>query len=268
VTDEELDAALDGLYAVPPAGFVAERDRIVKALKAAGRRDDAADVTRLARPSPAAWALNQVARTDPGAVCAWMDAASDLRGATKDPAAAGGEGIRGAMAAHREATGRLTSLAAARAEEHGIPLSPANADRVRTLLQEASADAEAAAWVRGGRLTGAPAPATGAPPSPPSPARKPKGPDPADVARAARRAELELRVAELSADVERRQAERDQLDAAAATAAERLEAARRGLRRAESEAAAARGALSDAEFAAVEAERELEQLRAVLHRDG
>jgi hypothetical protein len=55
-----LEHELDGLYRAPAAAFVTERNRIAKALKQAGRKDDADAVARLAKPSPVAWGVNQL----------------------------------------------------------------------------------------------------------------------------------------------------------------------------------------------------------------
>ncbi|MBA2280587.1 MAG: hypothetical protein H0W25_05030, partial [Acidimicrobiia bacterium] len=52
----------DDLYTVEPGTFIAARHARVKELKAAGQKQDAAVVAKLRRPTPGAWALNQVAR--------------------------------------------------------------------------------------------------------------------------------------------------------------------------------------------------------------
>ena len=56
---------LDSLFATPPAAFIAERKRIVAALKGAGRKDEAKEVEKIPRPSVAVWTVNQIARRDP-----------------------------------------------------------------------------------------------------------------------------------------------------------------------------------------------------------
>lgn len=52
----------DALYQLDPGEFVAERDRLAAQLRKDGRRDDAAAVKALRRPTVVAWALNQLAR--------------------------------------------------------------------------------------------------------------------------------------------------------------------------------------------------------------
>ena len=53
----------DDLYGLPLDRFVAERGALAKALRADGRRDEASRVAALRKPSVAAWAVNQLART-------------------------------------------------------------------------------------------------------------------------------------------------------------------------------------------------------------
>src|SRR3954462_3095984 len=98
--DGDLDAAFDRLFAVTPDEFVAERTRLAKGLRADGDRPGAAEVAKLTRPSAPAWALNQVAREEPGVVDAWLDAAAALRDASSRPAGVGGGPGRARMAVH------------------------------------------------------------------------------------------------------------------------------------------------------------------------
>lgn len=58
----ELEDALDALYDATPDDFVAERKRLAKELKAAGRAEDAVELTKVRKPTVAAWALNRLAR--------------------------------------------------------------------------------------------------------------------------------------------------------------------------------------------------------------
>ncbi|HEX8206307.1 MAG TPA: hypothetical protein VF587_09635, partial [Solirubrobacteraceae bacterium] len=56
---------VDALYCRPLDEFVPARAELAKALRADGRRDEAAAVAKLPKPSVAAWAVNQVVRTQP-----------------------------------------------------------------------------------------------------------------------------------------------------------------------------------------------------------
>ena len=100
---------LDELYSVPPEEFVATRSKIVAALKADARRDDAAAVQRLRRPRLAEHALNRAARTHPMLVERWATAVATMD--TAQSLAIGGGG--GGAADLREAAAELRAAHAA-----------------------------------------------------------------------------------------------------------------------------------------------------------
>src|SRR3954464_5375511 len=52
----------DALYGLPLEEFVAQRDALAKRLRGEGRREEAAAVKELAKPSVAAWGVNQAVR--------------------------------------------------------------------------------------------------------------------------------------------------------------------------------------------------------------
>lgn len=56
----DLESELDRLYEGPAASFVAERNKLAQALRKSGDRPGAETVARLQRPSPVAWAINQL----------------------------------------------------------------------------------------------------------------------------------------------------------------------------------------------------------------
>ena len=76
--------SLDELFALDPAEFVKARDQLAKQLRADGKRDDAAAVKALRRPTVPAWALNQVSREEPGDVSGLLDAADAARRAQEE----------------------------------------------------------------------------------------------------------------------------------------------------------------------------------------
>jgi hypothetical protein len=139
---------VDRLFSVPLEDFVAERKQVAKELRAAGEREAAAEVAKLPKPTPPAWALNQLAREEPDAVGAWLDAAEELRAVSENP----GAGLRDAMAAHRDATRTLLAVVRERARPGGKPLSEPMLERVRELLQAATVDAAMADALRAGRV--------------------------------------------------------------------------------------------------------------------
>src|SRR5687767_1069156 len=59
------DDPVDELYCLPLDRFVPERNALAKALRASGEREEAARIAKLPRPSIAAWAVNQVVRSQP-----------------------------------------------------------------------------------------------------------------------------------------------------------------------------------------------------------
>ena len=115
----------DALYEVRPEEFVEARTALAKELRRAGRRDDAAAVAKLRRPSVAAWALNQVARQAPDVVEAAVAAGAALRAAT-DRAVAGDAGeLRSATAAERVAANAVVKAAAVHLGARSEALAPA-----------------------------------------------------------------------------------------------------------------------------------------------
>jgi hypothetical protein len=289
VTD--IETAVDRLHAVPLEDFVAERKRLAKELRAAGDRDSAAELVKLPKPSAPAWALNHVAREEPAVVGEWLDAAEALRDASSHAGRGGGGALREAIGAHRDATRRVLGTVREQARPNGRELSEPMLDRVRELLQAATADPARAELLRAGRVfegdddepaplpepaageRGTKARGAGVSKAGASKASASKAGDRASKARAAEeraereaeaRAELERLVAGAEERLEELRAAADERADAAEQASERLEEARRTLHRSESEAAAARQAAEEAAEAAEQAERELRKLSAKL----
>ncbi len=63
--DRGLRQQLERLYALPPASFTAARQELAARLRGEGRRQDAAAVKALRRPTPASWAVNRLLRLEP-----------------------------------------------------------------------------------------------------------------------------------------------------------------------------------------------------------
>jgi hypothetical protein len=121
------ETTLRGLYATVPTEFVAARNALVKELRRAKERDEAAVVAALRRPDWTDWALNVVAAEHADAVEKFATAAGDVRDAQ---AAAiegrGGLDVRAALRTLRERTTDLSRKAAAVLEHHGR--APGTAD--------------------------------------------------------------------------------------------------------------------------------------------
>jgi hypothetical protein len=270
VTD--LETAVDQLHAVPLEDFVAERKRLAKELRAAGDRESAAELAKLPKPSAPAWALNRVARDEPEALGGWFEAAQALRDASAGANRESGDALRAAMAAHREATRRVLATVREQARPNGRELSESMLDRVRELLQAATADPARAELLRAGRVVEGDAPAL------PEPAGKagasahpaPKARGSADRAskargssdRAADERAAGQRAAEERADDERAAEQR----AAEQRAAEERAELERLVADAEQRFAELREAASERKDAAAAAGERLEEARRTLHR--
>src|SRR5215213_3323580 len=103
-----MDEATEDLYALDPGEFVAARNELVRRLRKAGERDHAAEVAKLRRPSPPAWAVNQLTRRHRSDVEELVRLGEALR-AAQDRALAGEEAgdLRTAARARRDAVARL-----------------------------------------------------------------------------------------------------------------------------------------------------------------
>src|SRR5690349_12233997 len=101
----DLDVLVDELYTLPLDRFVAERDVLVRSLRAESRRAEAAAVGALHKPSVVAWAVNQVVRSQGAATTALWEAGDAVLG-TQAAVVAGdatGAELRAAIEAERRA---------------------------------------------------------------------------------------------------------------------------------------------------------------------
>jgi hypothetical protein len=214
----------DDLYGLPLDSFVAERGKLAKELKAVGDRDRAAEVTALRKPSVAAWAVNQLVRTQPKPIAGLFKAGDTLRKAQEKVLAGRGDAgdLRAGVEREREAVSGLVEKARGLLNSDGHELSQAVLDRVSDTLHAAALDGQARAQVRAGTLVGelrhaglgmaggfaatpspSKSPRSKSPPStaPPRKADR-KGPDPRELATARDEARKAARIAE--ADARRR----------------------------------------------------------------
>ena len=262
--------ALDELFTATLDAFVETRARLAAALTAAGRKDDAQALKKVRRPSPSAWATNQIVRRARAEVDAFLEASDRLRGS--QGAIVAGRGDRGVYQADvedlRRATATLTDAARRILAELGR-------DDDRPVVERALANARAAALTDAGRqallggalladlegeidafggLLGAGAPATAATPAHAS-ATKPEASRPATGPSAreqeAQRREQEARAREESRARELADARRDETAAREAWAA------------AHAASSQARAALEDARRRAEETQQAREAERAV-----
>lgn len=289
----DLDVLIDELYALPLERFVPERGVLAKQLRADGRREDAARVASLVKPTVVAWAVNQVVRAQPAAA-ATLWAAGDAVLDTQARVVAGdarGPELRAAIEAERHALQPLVDAARGLMTGAGRFLGEQNVQPVSESLHAAAIDPHARPQVAEGRLT-RPLRLTGleaALATNPGAAARPKleerEPEPerterpgrGDAASAAdrRREERERRAreqesrralvrAERARDAARERIaatvrDRDQAQAHVESLCVRLEEAENELAAAEERRAEAHGALEEAEDAVDRARAEVEE---------
>src|SRR5438034_1483998 len=123
----------EALYGLPLEEFVPARDALARELRGAGRRDEAAAVAALRKPSVAAWAANQAVRSQPKAARE-LWAAGDALLAAHEAAVAGrsggGAALRDAAARHRAAVRELLAAASGLLDGRGRGLSATMLQRV------------------------------------------------------------------------------------------------------------------------------------------
>ena len=267
---------VDDLYGLALDQFIPERTALARELRKAGNRDGASEVAALKKPSVAAWAVNQLVRTQRKPMAELLEAGDGLRAAQDDVLAGRGDAasLRGAVERERLAVAKLTDAARGLLSSDGEELSDTMVERVSETLHAAALDDDAREQVSGGRLerelrhvglgafgggTPAPAPARRAPAS-----KKAAEPEQKKQDRSAREranAQEEARKAARATEREaRRRAERAERAAQIAhekrdRAAEALREAEAGLEAATTEAEAAEQAVRDAEAAVREASR-------------
>lgn len=142
-----LDEVADELYGLPPGEFVAARNAAAKEAKAAGDRDLAAAITALAKPTKAAWLVNQLVRARRDEVRPLLELGAGLREAT---AALSGEDLRRLTKQQGQLVHALVQQAKALA---GGPVTEDVTEGVDATLRAALADADLAAELLRGRLT-------------------------------------------------------------------------------------------------------------------
>jgi hypothetical protein len=257
MTDGTGDVA-DELYALDPNDFVAARNDLAKRLRKEGDKARAGEVAKLRRPTPAAWAVNQLVRRHRGDVEELVGLGEALRDA-QDRALAGDEpgDLRHVGRARRDAVAQLVELADRLLVERGG--SPgAYAGEVAATLEAASLDTEAGAAVLEGRLSTELEPPSGfgvfdTTIAEPRPAAKPK-PAPAPVVE--ERDDTARREAEAVAEEARRRWE--ERTAQAKEAVEAVTARRRVVQDAEAEVARLEEQLTEAQRRLRAAAREAE----------
>ncbi|MFF2267851.1 hypothetical protein ACFVTZ_06275 [Cellulosimicrobium cellulans] len=146
----DVDALVDGLFALPLEQFVVARTAAAKEIKASGDAVGAERVARLAKPTVAAWVVNQVARERPDDVAALVSLGDELRDATTDRDRTR---IRTLDRLRRERVERVVAELRDAGEVAGRAVSATALDRLAETLTAAVMDPDAGALVRAGRLS-------------------------------------------------------------------------------------------------------------------
>ncbi len=142
------------LYGLPLERFTDERNALAKRLRLERRREEAAEVSKLPKPSVAAWAVNQLVRTQRREMDALFDAGDRLQDAQAELLAGAGDSgaLRGAVNGEREVIDQLTEKARGLLSSEGHELTAATLERVSETLQAAALDTDARAQVQDGCL--------------------------------------------------------------------------------------------------------------------
>ena len=145
---------VDDLYGLPLDRFVPERTALARELRKAGERERAAEVAALKKPSVAAWAVNQLVRTQRRGVDELLEAGDGLRSAQDDVLGGRGDArsLRAAVERERLAVDTLTDGARGLLSSEGHELSDTMVERVSETLHAAALDDDAREQVSGGRL--------------------------------------------------------------------------------------------------------------------
>jgi ribosomal protein S18 acetylase RimI-like enzyme len=142
------------LYGLPLDRFVPERTALAKKLRRAGQPEQAAEVAAMRKPSVAAWAVNQLLRTQGRAVTDLLGAGDDLQRAQSQLLAGRGDpaALRQAVVHERDAVNGLVEKARGLLTSQGHELTSTTLERVAETLHAAALDQEARARVSEGSL--------------------------------------------------------------------------------------------------------------------
>ena len=145
---------VDELYDAPLEQFVTRRGELTRELRKQGKREEAAEIAALRKPSVAAWAVNQLVRTQSRSVAELFDAGDALQEAHRTATTGRGDAgaLRSAAQRERSAVDELMEVARGLLTSDGHELSATIIDRVADTLRAAALDDEAREQVRDGRL--------------------------------------------------------------------------------------------------------------------
>lgn len=146
----DAEAVADRLYGLPPEEFTSARNASEKDAKAAGDKDLAAQIHRLAKPNQVAWLANQLAREHAGEIAPLVELGAELRDATDG---LDGDQLRALSRQRQQLVYALVQQARRLAAAAGKKVSEDTARGLQETLQAALADPDAAERLVAGRLT-------------------------------------------------------------------------------------------------------------------
>jgi len=152
----QVEQDIDRLFDLPLDEFTSARNELARRLKKEGEAEAADAVRGLAKPTLAAWAVNQLARREPEPVRALLNVAARLRSAQER--ALGGEraadALRAAQSEERDVIRDLTRRAEKILREEGRAASGQTLERVSSTLRAAAVGDPGRTALRKGRLSG------------------------------------------------------------------------------------------------------------------
>jgi hypothetical protein len=151
VAHDDLDVAIDELFRLPPDRFVAQRDALAASLREDKRKEDAAAVKKLRRPTVAAWAVNRLADVDADRLTDLAALPRQIRDAQQAAVNGDPSAMRTTQRRRMELVGGLTDAALRAARDAGVDAEGSRRD-VTGLREAASLDPSVAAEVTSGRL--------------------------------------------------------------------------------------------------------------------
>ena len=142
------------LYGLPLDRFTFERDALAKRLRSEGQHDQAERVVKLRKPSLAAWAVNQLVRTQRREIDALFKAGDALQRAQAALLSGKGDAgsLREAAEAERRALDGLTVKARGLLSSEGHELSQAKLEQVAETLHAAAIDPDSREQTKDGCL--------------------------------------------------------------------------------------------------------------------
>jgi hypothetical protein len=149
VQADSLSQIADELYGLVPSEFTAARDEHARQARAAGQRENAAEIKKLPRPTAGAWLVNQLVRGASAQMDQLFEIGQSLQDAQRE---LDGDRLRELSVQRRQIITELVPEAARLAAAAGQPASATVLDEVRSTLEAALVDPAAGEAVRSGRL--------------------------------------------------------------------------------------------------------------------